>query len=255
MVQTLIDNRPRWGSLLPSGELRRRNGRAWTQPAALILSLCLLLAALPASAQRGYTQKARPTPTPIPNRAADMAREIGEVYEGYARLFVLGHVFTRVMGMEGVLPTTINLDFFANQPLLAESGDVFIYRPSARGDIMWPLILPTPPRESPTPIPTDTPTPELAALPESTPTPTPTATPTEVVPPPLKLQAVSKSPTGALIMISDTMLTVGDVIDGATVTDIKKRFARVLYFGKEFVVTAQGTVKSEDFREEDLPFD
>lgn len=48
---------------------------------------------------------------------------------------------------------------------------------------------------------------------------------------------------------------MGDVIDGATVTDIKKRFARVLYFGKEFVVTAQGTVKSEDFREEDLPFD
>ena len=74
-----------------------------------------------------------------------------EVYEGYARLFILGHILSKSFGVSGVMPNSMNLDLLAQQPLLAETGDIFVYRPSDRGDIMWPLVLPTPeaPRDGP----------------------------------------------------------------------------------------------------------
>ncbi len=206
----------------------------------------------PVWSQAGYQKKAAPTPVPTVNRASEMQREREAVYEGYARLFVLGHVLSRFLGVEGIMPNTINLDFLANQPYLAEAGDVFIYRPSPRGDVMWPLMLPTPPRETPTPEPTSTPTVPPVVEIAATPTPTPTVTPTEVVPPPFKLQAVTQSNKGSLIMISDVMLEVGDTINGATIEEIHSRYARIRYFGKEFFVTPKGTLRPGDFREEDL---
>lgn len=216
----------------------------------LLLAVCGELAW-----SQGYEKKAPPTPVPTVNRAGEMQREREAVYEGYARLFVLGHIFSRLMGVEGALPYSINLDVLANQPYLAEAGDVFIYRASARGDVMWPLVLPTPPKETPTPEPTVTPTPLLVIEVEATPTPTPTVTPTEVVPPPLKLQAVTHSQKGGLIMISDVMLAVGETINGATIEEIHGRYARILYFGKTFFVTPKGTVRPEDFKEEELSFE
>jgi hypothetical protein len=211
-----------------------------------------MTAASPALAATGYEKKLRPTPTPTVNRTGDLQKQREVVYEGYAKLFILGHVLTHVLGMGDLLPQSINLDIFAEQPYLAEAGDVFIYRGASRGDIMWPLILPTPPHESPTPIPTDTPTPERAREAAATPTLTPTPTPTEVVPPPLKLQAVSLSAKGGLVMISDIMLAVGDEIDGSIILEIHKGYATISYYGKNFMVTAKGTVRPEDFREEDL---
>jgi hypothetical protein len=218
----------------------------------VVLLLLTMCGGEPAWSQAGYEKKAPPTPIPTVNRAGEIQKEREAVYEGYARLFVLGHVFTRFLGMEGILPGSINLDFLANQPYLAEAGDVFIYRASPRGDVMWPLVLPTAPKETPTPEPTVTPTPPPVVEQAATPTPTPTVTPTEVVPPPLKLQAVTQSNKGSLIMISDVMLEVGDTINGATIEEIHGRYARIIYYGKEFFVTPKGTLRPEDFKEEDL---
>ncbi len=218
---------------------------------AVLLLVCICSGG-PTWSQAGYQKAATPTPVPTVNRASEMQREREAVYEGYARLFVLGHIFSRFVGMENILPGTINLDFLANQPYLAEAGDVFVYRASPRGDVMWPLILPTAPMETPTPEPTVTPTPPPVVEEMATPTPTPTVTPTEVVPPPLKLQAVTQTKKGSLIMISDIMLEVGDTINGATIEEIHGRYARIRYFGKEFFVTPKGTLRPADFKEEDL---
>ncbi len=222
---------------------------------AVVLLLFTLCSGNPAWSQAGYQKKAPPTPVPTVNRSSELQQEREAVYEGYARLFVLGHVLSRFLGVEGIMPNTINLDLLANQPYLAEAGDVFVYRASPRGDIMWPLILPTPPRETPTPEPTLTPTPLAVMEEEATLTPTPTVTPTEVIPPPYKLQAVTQTNKGGLIMISDVMLEVGDTINGATIEEIHGRYARIKYFGKEFFVTPKGTFRPEDFKEEDLSFE
>jgi hypothetical protein len=230
-------------------------GASWAGPLTAVLLLVALGAGDTAWAQRGYEKKQRPTPTPTVNRTGDLQRAREEVYEGYARLFILAHVMTHVLGAGGVLPETINLDVFAAQPFLGETGDVYVYRGGARGDIMWPLVLPTPPHETPTPLPTDTPTPEPRPEVQATPTVTPSPTPTEVVPPPLKLQAVSIAGRARLVMIGDTMFTVGDEVDGAVIREIHKGYAKVEYFGKDFMVTAKGTVRPEDFSEEDLSFD
>jgi len=195
------------------------------------------------------------TPTPTLSSVSLREKEKEDIYQGYARLFVLGHILSRAFGLGGLMPESINLDLFAQQELLAEAGDFYVYRPGKRGDIMWPLIIPTIPKEPVTP-PTSTPIPEPLEPFEDTPTPTPTATPTptEVIPPPLKLQVVSHSSTGDLVMINNQMLTVGDSIEQARITEIGSHFAKIKYFGASFFVTRDGTVKPEDFREEDLLF-
>jgi hypothetical protein len=260
-----------WGIILPEGKgmIELSCNRQGT-PSQVRCTLCayrslpqvlvsvvlwgmLLYPGSPAWAQTGYQKKAAPTPVPTINRSANIQREREAIYEGYARLFVLGHVVVRIFGIEGVMPPSINLDFLANQPFLAETGDVFVYRASPRIDVMWPLILPTPPDETPTPLATETPlTPEKNTVVQSTPTPTPTVTPTDVVPPPLKIQALSHTSQGSVVMISDIMLAVGDTIGGATVTEIQKRFVKIEYFGKVFIVTSKGTVRAAEFKEEDL---
>ncbi len=247
-----------WGTLYGPSCLARqlRPGKNETASFLLAVVLTLFLANPTGSwSQAGYEKKQRPTPTPSVNRASQLQRDREEVYEGYAKLFVLGHILSRLMGVEGIVPTSINLDTLANQPFLAEAGDVFVYRSGHRDDVMWPLVLPTPQKETPTPTPTETATVASTPEPEATMTPTPTLTPTEVVPPPFKLQAVSQSSRGNLVMISDRLLAVGDTIEGATVTDIKKRHAKVIYAGKTFFVTSKGTVRSEDFKEEALSFE
>ena len=195
-------------------------------------------------------------PTPVVSAAQARQKQVEEIYEGYARLFVLGHIFSRALGAEAVMPQNINLALLAETPFLAESGDVFIYRPSERGDIMWPLLIPTPPREPLEPPPTETPTPVLEVFEETpTPTMTPTPTPTEVVPPPLQLQIACLSESAPLVMIDNTMLTLGDTVREATITEIKRRHVRIEYYGATFYVTKDGTLKPEDFDEKDLLFE
>lgn len=179
------------------------------------------------------------------------------MYRGYATVFVLGHIFARVMGTQAVMPRSINLDFFTHQPGLAEGGDLYVYRAGLGRDVMWPLVLPTPPRVVPTPLPTATPRPvELQSTePTETPTPTPSPTPTEVIPPPFRIQAVSRAQHGDLVMIGNQMYAVGDIVLGATVVEIQSRYAVISYYGRTFVVSKLGTVPIEDFHEEDLLFD
>lgn len=241
-------------SLLSTRSRGTRSLTAWAgcSCAFILLFFGATLIASPAEAQRGYEKRIRPTATPTVNRSANLQRAREDVYAGYAKLFVLGHIFTRAIGAGNVLPPSINLDFFAEQPYLAESGDVFIYRGSARGDVMWPLVLPTPPRETPTPIPTEIPTKAGTPVPMATATPTPSPTPTEVIPPPLKVQAISLAGDQKLVMIQDNMLSIGDAVGGATVTQIHKRYAEVIYFGKNFFVTQKGTFRPEDIRPEEL---
>jgi len=216
---------------------------------------CVFLAGTPsawAAQGRGYTKKERPTPTPIPDTAAIRLQEVEEIYKGYAKLFVLGHILNRGLGLQMNLPNTIDLDLFAQQPLLAEGTNVYVF-PRGRRDPLWPLVLPTPPQEPVAQLPTETPTP-LPEEPEATPTPTPSPTPTEVVPPPLALQIVTLSERGPLVMISDTILGVGDTVDDATVVEIMRHYATIEYYGKSFYVTKKGTVRPEDFSEEEVLF-
>ncbi|MCA9416090.1 MAG: hypothetical protein KC931_05630 [Candidatus Omnitrophica bacterium] len=201
---------------------------------------------------RGYTKKITPTPTPRPDRATMRLQEVEEVYRGYAKLFVLGHIFNQATGVRINMPRTIDLDYFAQQPLLAEGTNIYVF-PRGKRDPLWPLVLPTPQEEQVAQLPTETPTPPPAA-PESTPTPTPSPTPTEVVPPPLSLQIVSLSQNGPLVMISDTILGVGDTVDNATITEIDRHYATIQYYGKSFYVTKKGTVRPEDFSEEEVLF-
>lgn len=197
-----------------------------------------------------------PKPTPPVSSALSRQKQTEELYKGYARLFVLGHIFSRALGAEGVMPRYINLGIFAEQPLLAEAGDVFIYRPSERGDIMWPLLIPTPPREPLEPPPTETPTP-IAVVYEETPTPTltPTPTPTEVVPPPLQLQIACLSESAPIVMIDNTTLTLGDTVREATITEIKRNHVTIEYYGATFYITKDGTIKPEEFDERDLLYE
>lgn len=246
-------------SLAPSlsprnGVSSRRGLQLWL--GFVMIGCVLFVPAREALAQAVPKKVIRPTPSPTPHRVKIRQQELDEVYVGYARLFVLSHIMANSLGMEGVLPPTINLDFFAQQPLLAENGDGYFYPPSSRGDIMWPLIMPTPPRQSPTPHPTPRPTSEMVSGQEgATPTPTATFTPTPVVPPPLQLQAVSLSSTGSLVMIGEELLTVGDEISEAVITDIRRGFAKIRYYGAEFLVTNQGTIRPEDYVPEEFIFE
>jgi len=208
----------------------------------------------PDSPAWGATPGVSGTPVPEASSIEAMQREREEIYQGYARLFVLGHLLSRALGVPGVMPNNIDLSFFAEQPLLADTGNVFIYRPSERGDIMWPLIVPTPPKEPVEVPPTETPTPVGYQGPEETPTPTstPTPTPTEVLPPPLKLQIASLTQTGPLVMIDGLLLTVGDAIQNATITEIGKHHAKIEYYGVPFYVTKKGTVRPEEFDESEF---
>jgi type VI secretion system secreted protein VgrG len=184
-----------------------------------------------------------------------------EIYEGYARLFVLGHVLSRAFGVRGVLPESIDLDFFNQSQMLADAGDVYIYRPIPRVDVMWPLLIPTPPPE-PVFQPTETPTPEPEEaaveepvepeMPTPTPTPTATPTPTEVAPPPIALQGVSVTPAKSFVVIANQILTIGDTFGEATIMDIKKHYAEIEYFGARFFVTKTGAMKPEEFSVEEL---
>lgn len=236
----------------------RSHPPSWRKGRRSVLYLaasCLFFGSLspgPAIAQR--PQNRGPVPTPTLSSVAQRQQQMEEVYEGYARLFVLGHILSKSFGIPGMVPSSMNLDVFAQQPLLAETGDVFVYRPSPRGDIMWPLVVPTPdyaaeaaPTATPIPIFEETET-------RATPTPTPSPTPTPVPPPPLKLQIVSLNQKGALAMIGNTLVSLGDTIEGATITQIGKHYVTVEYYGSEFYVTKKGTVAPEDFKEEDLLF-
>ncbi len=244
----------------PGGETGRTPQRP---PATRILSKFLLgvlilafsLSSAPSawSAQgRGYTKKEKPTPTPIPDPASMRLQEVEEIYKGYARLFVLGHILNQGLGLQMNLPKTMDLDLFAQQPLLAEGSNVYVF-PRGKRDPLWPLVLPTPQEQEIAQLPTETPTP-LPAAPEATPTPSPSPTPTEIVPPPLSLQIVTLSQNGPLVMISDTILGIGDTVDDATVTEIMKHFATIEYYGKSFYVTKKGTIRPEDFSEEEVLF-
>lgn len=219
----------------------------------LVLGVCLA-DPFPVWGQgRGYTRKETPTPTPRPDAAAIRLQEVEEIYQGYARLFVLGHILNHGLGLGMNMPSSMDLDRFAQQPLLAEGSSVYVF-PRGKRDPLWPLLLPTPQKEDVAELPTETPTPEWTPEEESTPTPTPSPTPTEVTPPALTLQIVSISQNGPLVMISDTILGVGDVVDDATIVSIDKRYAAIEYYGKPFFVTKKGTVRPEDFREEDVLF-
>lgn len=237
-------------SVLSIVERRRRSLPVlWTSVCALLMTAW--------APTPGYAQAVRnrqPTPTPTLSSVAQRQQQMEEVYEGYARLFILGHILTKSFGVTGLMPNTMNLDVLAQQPLLAESGDVYVYRPSLRGDVMWPLVVPTPDFGSER-VPTATPIPIFDETEdEATPTPTPSPTPTPIPPPPLKLQIVSLNQNAPLVMIGNTLLSLGDTIEGATVTQIGKHHAVVEYYGNEFYVTKEGTVAPEDFKEEEFLF-
>jgi len=256
----MITNIPRAGigsktsklSSFKKSHTSRVAGMRW---AGVLMVVFLLMVEGTAYSAGGYQSKIVATPTPTINRSKERQRELEAVYEGYARLYVLGHILTRTVGLEGYLPITIDLDFFTRQPLLAGGKDIFVYRPSSRGDVMWPLILPTLERSTPTSEPTITPTPvpvDQQSNPTETPTPTATLTPTEVVPPVFKLQAIGISQNGSYAMVDNIMLTNGDVISEATITEISRSFVTIEYFGKTFYVTKKGTFKPEDYQPGDL---
>ena len=49
-------------------------------------------------------------------------------------------------------------------------------------------------------------------------------------------------------------LGVGDTVDDATVVEIMKHFAMIEYYGESFYVTKKGTIRPEEFSEEEVLF-